>query len=146
MPLIRVYSSLEARGKGLSLFWKVMVAAMRSVFLGQGSACGPSPSPPPSLWARGTDLDLKMEKVPGLPRSLVLCLFKLAPRKVSVLWPPALILLGEVFTGVYFLLKMSLLGMNVDWFVLKLVNCIRKTCGQSMRQPPWGLPIPGGSQ
>jgi hypothetical protein len=47
----------------------------------------------------------------------------------------ALILLGEVFTGVYFLLEMSLLGMNVDWFILKLVNCLRKTCGWSMRQP-----------
>lgn len=29
----------------------------------------------------------------------------------------------EVSIGVYFLLEMSLLGMNVDWFVLKLVNC-----------------------
>lgn len=29
----------------------------------------------------------------------------------------------NVFTGVYFLLEMSLLGMNTDWFVLKLINC-----------------------
>lgn len=29
----------------------------------------------------------------------------------------------NVFTGVYFLLEMSLLGMNTDWFVLKLTNC-----------------------
>lgn len=24
--------------------------------------------------------------------------------------------------------------MNVGWFILKLVNCLRKTCGWSMRQ------------
>lgn len=36
---------------------------------------------------------------------------------------------------------MSLLGMTVDWFVLKLVNCLRKTCGCSMRQP-----LRGGEQ
>lgn len=41
----------------------------------------------------------------------------------------------NVFTGVYFLLEMSLLGMNVVWFVLKLINCLTKTCGWSMRQP-----------
>ncbi|CAK7320236.1 hypothetical protein VULLAG_LOCUS22505 [Vulpes lagopus] len=35
---------------------------------------------------------------------------------------------------------MSLLGMNVDWFVLKLVNCLRKICGWSMRQPLRGPP------
>ena len=38
----------------------------------------------------------------------------------------------------FFLLKMSLLGMNTDWFVLKLINCWRKTCGWSMRQPQRG--------
>ena len=41
----------------------------------------------------------------------------------------------------FFKLKMSLLGMNTDWFVLKLINCWRKTCGWSMRQPQRG---PGG--
>lgn len=30
--------------------------------------------------------------------------------------------------------------MNVDWFVLKLVNCLRKICGWSMRQPLRGPP------
>lgn len=35
---------------------------------------------------------------------------------------------------------MSLLGMNVDWFVLKLTNCLRKVCGWSMRQPQGAHP------
>lgn len=109
---------------------------------GAGAWIWPSTCPP-SL-CRGASRVLKMEKVPHLALE-PLCLPSSWPRE-SVLGirprapfsPPAYFSCENVFTGVYFLLEMSLLGMNVDWFVLKLVNCLRKTCGCSMRQPPRG--------
>lgn len=53
-------------------------------------------------------------------------------------FPPSSFIPSLLVFFFFFLLKMSLLGMNTDWFVLKLINCWRKTCGWPMRQPQRG--------
>lgn len=94
-----------------------------------GGACldvAPSASPP-SLCGGVSRLNLKMEQGPALPWSLFLCLAQAGCLSVSgnlaQVSSASAPVLGEVSTSVYFLLEMSLLGMNVDWFVLKCVNC-----------------------
>lgn len=103
---------------------------------GAGTWMWSSTSPPPPVGEPHRDLKVKapltLEPLPVPASSWPPVSLGDTPRAPPA---PASFSCENVFTGVYFLLEMSLLGMNVDWFVLKLINCVRKTCGWSMRQP-----------
>lgn len=85
----------------------------------------------PLLCGGGSRWDPKVEQGPPcLPRNLLLCLPSgLGIRPRAPFSPLPQLSCENVFTGVYFLLEMSLLGMNVDWFILKLLNRLRKKPG-----------------
>lgn len=97
---------------------------------GAGTRMWPSTSPPPSVAEPHRGL-----KVKGPPLALdpLLCLPRAGHQSVSGTRPGPLPAPAQscenVFTGVYFLLETSFLGMSVDWFVLKRINCVRKACG-----------------
>ena len=84
---------------------------------------------PPFLCGRASHRDLKMKQSPGLAlEPPPVPALKLAERASPGVRPRAPFSPGpsypvRMFSLVYyFLLEMSLLGMNTDWFVLKLIN------------------------
>lgn len=90
----------------LSSWGKARSSSVGGLMLGPEDGAKPPPGPRTSSWAT---LRQAVEPVLGAQPG-------------TSFQPQPQLPCENVFTGVYFLLEMSLLRMNTDWFVLKLIN------------------------